>query len=484
MARTPSDLSRRRAVHWLRCIILLPLLTAAQISAAASPASLPAPASLTYAPIIFTPPKPDRVPLANGLVLYVLENRELPLIKITAVIRTGSMYDPPGKEGLAELVGTVMKTGGITGMTGNTVDETLEQMAASLHSSVDRDSGTLSLSLLSKDREPGIDIFSRMLLNPVFEETKLALAKEMKLGELRRIADQPQKLAFREFGRLMHAGSPRGRVASKASLAGIHRDDLLRFHAAHYHPARVMITVSGDIGREDAVAMMTRYLGAWAAPQETMEAPGIPLPQRGRIYVLQNETPQSVIIFGWPAPSKADKRFLPFALIDFAVGSGGFGSRIFQEIRTARGLAYSAGSFYAPTSEYGLFGAYAITKSESTLDVLSLLSRIICDVSQHSLLPEELQRAKNALVNSHIFSFSSADKIAVQRMMLEYEKLREDFLDTYGSRVSAVTMRDIVDAARSLALEHAVILVVGNDEAVKKISGSFADVQKVETSIY
>ncbi|MHB8769707.1 MAG: M16 family metallopeptidase [Syntrophales bacterium] len=483
MSRMPSDQKKAGTLHWLRCIILLSFFFPVQISAAAGPASLPDPQSLTYTPSVFTPPKPDRVPLDNGLVLYVLENHELPLIKITAVIRTGGMYDPPGKEGLAELVGMVMRTGGAIGMTGNAVDATLEQMAASLHSSVDRDSGTLSLSLLSKDRERGIDIFSRILMQPLFEEAKLALAKEMKLGELRRNADQPQKLAFREFGRIMHAGSPRGRLASQASIARIQRDDLLRFHSACYHPERIMITVSGDIAREDAEAIIRRYFGAWTAPPGIVAEPGIPLPQRGGMYVLQKEIPQSVVIFGWLAPSKTDKRFFPFELIDFTIGGGGFGSRIFQEIRTARGLAYSAGSFYTAKSEYGLFGTYAITKSESTLEVVSLLSRIIHDVRHEAILPAEVQRAKNALVNSFIFSFSSADRIAVQRMMIEYEKVPEDFLDTYENRVQAVTMSDIIDAAGRIDPDRAVMLVVGNAEVVKRISESFADVQKVETSL-
>ena len=118
------------------------------IASAATPPSLTDPDRITYKPLSFTPPKAERVTLDNGLVLYTLEDRELPLVKITAVIRTGSVFDPPEKEGLAELTGQVMRTGGIEGMTGSALDETLESMAAILHTSINRDSGLLSLSVL------------------------------------------------------------------------------------------------------------------------------------------------------------------------------------------------------------------------------------------------------------------------------------------------------------------------------------------------
>jgi zinc protease len=453
------------------------------IATAVEPLSFSDPDRLIYKPLVFTHPKPNRVILNNGLILYIFENHELPLIKITAVIRTGSMYDPLGKEGLAELTGKVMKTGGIDGMSGSVVDEALEEMAVSLHSSIDRDSGTFSLSLLSKDLEKGIDIFSRILQKPVFEEAKLGLAKGLKIEELRRISDQPQKLAFREFGRLMHAASPRGRLATRSSIERIQRDDLIRCHDLFYNPERVMLSISGDIGRMEAEAIVNQYLGMWTSRKEKVAAPPLPHKQEGGIYVILKDIPQSVVIFGWLAPPKNDIQFFPVEIINFITGSGGFRSRIFQEIRTDRGLAYSTGSFYNAKSEYGLFGAYALTKSESTVEVVSLLYRIIRDVGKKSFSPDELNQAKNALVNSFIFSFTSADKIVVQQMIREYDGLPEDYLDTYQIKVSNVTIDDIKKAASYIDPDRAVILIIGNNKVIQEISGSFEKVWKLEGSI-
>lgn len=454
------------------------------IASAATPPSLTDPDRITYKPLSFTPPKAERVTLDNGLVLYILEDHELPLVKITAVIRTGSMFDPPEKEGLAELTGKVMRTGGIKGMTGSALDETLESMAAILHTSINRDSGVFSLSVLRNDREKGLELFSRILMTPVFETEKLTLAKELKIEDLRRISDDPQKLAFREFGRLIHEGSPRGRLATANSINRIQRDDLIRFHQLFYQPKGIMISISGDIDRTEAETLVNRYFVNWQPTEEKVEPPPLPQPKEGKIYILPKDLPQSIVIFGWLAPAKKSAQFFPLEIIDFIVGSGGFRSRIFQEIRTNRGLAYSTGSFYTAKSDYGLFGAYALTKSESTVEVISLLRGIVKDIGQKPLLPKELEMTKSSILNSFIFSFTSANQIALQQLMIEYEDLPEDYLITYRDNISNVKTEDVRKAAgRYLDPEKAIILIIGNDAVCKEISASFKNVSNIENPL-
>ncbi len=152
--------------------------------------------------------------LDNGIILYVFEDHELPLLNISTVIRTGSNYDPVGKEGLAELTATVMRTGGTNSMSGSAIDEALDFFAGSITVSMNRDSGLINLSVLKKDLDEGLNIFTQILTNPAFEENKIRLAKDLKIEELRRIADDPQKLAFREFKRLLYDNNPAGRFPS------------------------------------------------------------------------------------------------------------------------------------------------------------------------------------------------------------------------------------------------------------------------------
>jgi len=462
-------------------LILILALFPCSIALAATPPALLHPDRITFKPLSFSPPKAERVILHNGLVLYLLANHELPLVKITAVIRTGGMYDPPEKEGLADLTGQVMRTGGIKGMTGSALDETLESMAANLSIATHRDSCTLSLSLLSNDREKGLELFSRVLMQPVFEAEKLALAKDLKIEELRRIADNPQKLAFREFGNLIHEGSPRGRLYTADSIGRIQRDDLVGFHRRFYHPVNVMISISGDMNRGEAEALANRYFGNWQPSGKKSEPLPLPQPRKGTFYLLTRDLTQSIVIFGWLAPEKKDVRSYPFTITDFIIGSGGFRSRIFQEIRTNQGLAYSAGSFYSAKNGYGTFGAYTLTKSESTVQVISLLRDIIGGVGEKPLTEKELEATKNSIVNSFIFSFTSADQIALQQMMIEYQELPEDYLVTYRNNVNKVIIEDVNKVTREyLDPDKAIVLIVGNEAVYREVASLYPDLRKIE----
>jgi zinc protease len=468
-------------IHFIFLLCLLILLTSCPSYAA--PRTVKDPRGIQYKPFSYEPPKAERMTLDNGLILYILEDHELPLLKIHAVVRTGSMYDPSEKEGLAELTGQAMKTGGIEGMTGNAVDEALESIAAILQTSTNRDSATYSLSLLSKDRDVGLDLFSRILMKPVFEKEKLSLIKGLKIEELRRISDDPQKFAFREFGRLMHHGSPRGRLATQSSINKIQRDDLVRFHDRMVHPKNVMISISGDIDKKEAQRLMNHYFGAWRSREEEVPSPALPLPQNGTLFVIPREGPQSIVILGWLAPAKKDPLSIPMEMIDFVAGSGGFRSRIFQEIRTNRGLAYSAGSFYDAKKEYGLFAAYAFTKSESTVEVLSILRGILHDLTFMPMSQQELATTKASILNSFIFSFTSADQIALQQMMLEYDALPLDYLASYRQKVETLGMDAIERTARRyLDPEKAIILVVGNEAVCREMTDVFKNVQRVNPS--
>jgi len=213
-------------------ILLLLLFITVSYTGMSSASSYPFddPDKLSYQTLKFSPPTAQRVLMDNGIVLYVLEDHEIPLVNISVVIGTGSVDDPVGKEGLAELTGDVMRTGGTMSLSGDAVDDALEFSACALGVSINRDWGSADLSVLKKDMDMGLKILSDMIQHPAFEENKLNIAKALKIEELRRIADNPQKLAFREFNRLIYRNNPRGRLPSIPSVENIKRDDLLQFH--------------------------------------------------------------------------------------------------------------------------------------------------------------------------------------------------------------------------------------------------------------
>ena len=343
------------------------------------PVSWADPDRLSYEEIKFSPPMPERVVLENGLTVYYLEDRELPLVNISLIIGAGSVFEPPGKEGLAEMTGDVMRTGGAAKLTGDKVDEELEYLAAPISISLGMEYGTASLIVLKKDLNRAFKIFADILRNPSFDETKLDQEKNLKVEELRRVFDKPQRLAFREFKKAIYADNPRGRLPEIASIEKIERDDLVSFHKSYFFPRNLRMAVTGDISKQEAVDLISRHFGDWDDEGDFGTAP-LPKPQENApLYYYEKKVPQSTVIIGAIGPGKESPDFYPFTVLDYILGSGGFRSRIFQEIRSNRGLAYSAGSFYEGRQGYGSFGAYAMTKSESTGQVLTLMEGILKD---------------------------------------------------------------------------------------------------------
>ncbi|OPY15299.1 MAG: Peptidase M16 inactive domain protein [Syntrophus sp. PtaU1.Bin005] len=435
-------------------------------ASSAEPDTLIPPERLHYAPLKFQIPRAEIAALANGIPLYIAEDHELPLVKLTALVRAGIAHDPSGKEGLADLVGGVLLTGGTQLLSGDEIDEALAFMAADIDCGVYLEYTLLTLSVLRKDLDRALEIFASILRNPVFEKEKFATAKNLDIEELRRIPDDPQNLAFRTYRKLLYRGDPRGRLSTLQSLERIARTDLLNYHRAHFTPGNILLSVSGDITGKEALSLLNRCLGDWQEINPGMTA--LPPPRReteASLTLLPKETPQSVIIYGSFAPPISSPDCYPFTVLDFILGSGGFQSRMFQEIRTNRGLAYSSGSFYQARRDYGIFEAYVFTKAESTAQVLGLIKEIIREFQEKEVGTGELQWAKNAIANNFIFTFKTADDVALQQMMLEYKGLPGSFLEEYPDRIAAVGAEDVRRvAAAYLDPQKSVILVLGPEK--------------------
>lgn len=441
------------------------IISGGSLPAAASNFQLPSPDQIHYAPLRFKLPKTQRVVLENGIVLYILENHELPLININALVKTGTMYDPEGKAGVAELTTYVMRTGGTEKLNSTEIDNQLDSIAASASVAMSMESSQVNFSILNKDIDQGLDLLAQILIQPAFEQNKFVLARQLKNEELRRLKDDPQSLAFREFNRLIYRGGPRGRFPSYKSLANIERDDLIKFHDRFFHPGNIMFAVSGDITKEQAVDKFRRYFGNWKANVISVDVPSPPQKSNAGVYYIDKEIAQSTIISGQFAASKNDPDFYAFTVLDFITGSGGFPSRIFSVVRNNEGLAYSAGSFYRPKPAYGVFGTYAFTKTSSTLKTLSLLNSVLENIQSDTITDKEIDWAKKSIENGFIFSFVTPEQIAWQQMNLEYEILPADFLLNYRNKIKNVTVKDLNKVAvKYLNKTNNVVLILGDSK--------------------
>ncbi|MHB8138314.1 MAG: M16 family metallopeptidase [Smithellaceae bacterium] len=428
------------------------------------------PDTIKYPGLEFHLKQAEKVVLENGMVLFYLPDHELPLVSISALVRTGSMNDPVGKEGTAELTAYVMRTGGTRQLRSTDIDQRLDFLASSPSISMSLDSASIKFSFLKNDLDDCLDLLSQMLIQPAFEQEKLQLALSLQNEQLRRIVDDPQKLAFREFNRLLYPDDPRGRYMTSSSLKQITRDDLIAFHKEYFYPSNMMLAVSGDISKEEAVNKIRQYFGKWKNPRQAMDIAPPPRQPGTGVFFIRKQLPQSTVVSGEFTVNKNDPDYYAFFVLDFIIGSGGFPSRIFNAVRNNEGLAYSAGSFYRARTNYGIFGTYALTKTSSTIQAHDLIKSILHDVASGSVSQAELDWAKKSILNSFIFSFEQPDQVVSQQMSVDYEKLPADYLRGYRKRIEAVTRDDLKRvAAKYLNEKRRLTLIVGDTDQFGKL---------------
>ena len=210
------------------------------------------PRTMKFNPVEFSPPEPARLVLEDGMVVYLLEDHDLPLVSLSATMRTGGWLEPQDKIGLAGLTGSVMRTGGGGGLTAAQIDEELEQYAIDINMSMGRQSGSASLDVLSKDLARGMRIFAGLLRQPAFEPARVELAKLQAIEGIRRRQDNPGSIVSREFMKQLYGSEhPSARESTIESVQRITRDDMVAFHQRTVHPNGIILGVTGDFKTDE-----------------------------------------------------------------------------------------------------------------------------------------------------------------------------------------------------------------------------------------
>ena len=446
-------------------VIIIAFLGCATITKINKTSEVPSePSELTYPKLVLQPSEPQRIVLDNGLVVYLLEDHELPVLKVKITTRTGSIYDPADKVGLAELCGAVMRIGGTEKIDGDALDEKLEFMAASVETSIGLESGNSSLDVMSKDWEEGLFLLFDVLRNPAFAENKIELHKNKMKDEVLRQNDNPTKIATREFYfKVFGKDSPWARKPTVESIDNISRDDLIEFHKKYYVPNNSIMSVAGDFDKDGFIAKLKELTNDWNSKDVSLpEVEPIPEPEGPVVYSISREVTQSNIRLGHLGLRRHDPDKYAIEILSFILGEGGFTSRLMSEVRSNRGLAYAVGSIITEGADRGKFTAYSITKSESSIAAIELMRDIISDMCVNPPTKEEMHRAKETLSNQFVFRYDSSSKIVNQKAAMEYFNYPHDYLETYLEKLNTVTAEDVLAAAKKhLHPEKLVILVLG-----------------------
>lgn len=428
-------------------------------------------------------PQYERYQLENGMVVYLTEDHQLPLIKGTAMIRTGSRLDPTDEIGLAEITGTVMRTGGTKEHPANQLNELLEQRAAQIETSIGTTAGSASFNTLSDDIDLVFPLFGEVMREPVFAPEQLALAKTRKGGEIARRNDDPGDIASRELRQLIYGeNSPYARVAEYATLDNISREDVIEFHQTYVRPDNIILGIVGDFEPAAMKALIQDTFGNWqpTTPQPTVTIPTVTQKNdQGVFFVEQPQLNQSSILLGHLGGKLNNPDYPALSVVNGLLN--GFGGRLYNDLRSRQGLAYSVYGYWSASYDYpGLFIAGGQTRSETTVQFVQSLLAEIERLRTTPITPEELAYAKESILNSFVFKFENPSQTLSRLMTYEYYGYPQDFIFDYQQGVKATTIEDVQRVAQTyLQPEQIVTLVVGNQEGINPPLSELGETVKV-----
>jgi predicted Zn-dependent peptidase len=443
---------------------------------AQQPSNIPAhPRELKYTTLNYTPPKREqyRHVLSNGVVAYLVEDHDLPLVNVSTLVRTGSYLDPAGKEGLASLTGAQIRTGGTTTKTAEEFDESADFLAASISSSVGATQGNANLNVLAKDTDAGLALYFDMLRNPRFQEDRIKLTRSQILQTMERRNDRTDAIESREWARLMYGPEHFStKETTKASIESITREDMLAFHQRYFQPGGFILAVSGDFNTKEMLAKLEAAMRGWAVNKQAV--PDVPKPTltpvAGVYAVHKADVNQGRVSIGHAGVLRDNPDAYALSIMNDILGGGGFTSRITSRVRSDEGLAYSAGSNFGMGVYYpGNFRAAFQSKNPTTPQAIDIIMEEINRLRTTKVSADELETAKNSAIEVFPRTFATAAQVAATFAQDEYTKRPADYWTTYRARIAAVTVDDVQRVAQKyLQPDKLVVLVVGNIDEIAK----------------
>ncbi|HEY6250124.1 MAG TPA: pitrilysin family protein [Candidatus Angelobacter sp.] len=412
----------------------------------------------------FHPQLPQRIQFDNGMVVFLQEDHELPLIDGVAYIRGGSKGEPADKAGLVSIYGGSWRTGGAKSKTGDQLDDELEARAARIETGGGIDNTSIRLSCLKADFDFVLDDFNDLLRHPEFRDEKIELAKNnIKTGIARRNDDLGQ-IAARESTKIGYGPqSPYARVPEYASIAAVTRQDLIGWHSKFVHPNQIILGIVGDFDSAAMESKLRKEFGDWPrGPAAEPPQVSVTAPKPGIYFVEKSDVNQSEIRMVASGVRRDDPDYYAVQVMNEVFG-GGFSSRLVKTLRTQAGLAYSVGGGIGAAFDHpGLARLTMGTKSGTTAQAIDGLYKEIENMREVPVTEAEMQRGKDAILNSFVFEFDSREKVMQERMTYEIYGYPADFLDRYQKGVEKVTAADVNRVAQKyLIKDKFAVLVVG-----------------------
>ena len=432
-------------------------------------------------------PEPERVVLKNGMIVLLMEDHELPLVSLSAYIKTGSRLEPQDKIGIASLTGAVLRTGGTTKQSGDELDEFLEGKAAMIETAIGGSAGTASMSCLKEDFPVVLEVFGDILRTPAFAPEKLKIAKNQMMASIARQNDDPGGIVSREFKKLIYGNrSPYTWVPTYATILSITQKDVARWHETYFHPNRMILGLVGDFQKDEAIALLNTVFGDWTKGPEVKDSQAFIQEHTpvGVFFVEKNDMTQAKIAMGHQGIRRDHPDYYSLVIVN-QILSGSFGARLFSNIRSKQGLAYDVhGGVGLQWDHPGMAMLSMSTKTQTTgkgIDALISESR---KMVSNPPTEDEVANAKASILNSFVFSVDSPSKVLGKYLTYEYYGYPSTWLKIFRRGIEQVTVAQVRAAAeRHLRPQDFAILVVGPREGTKPALTQYKNIQELDIRI-
>jgi zinc protease len=427
-------------------------------------------------------PRVDTAVLSNALKLQVVERHEQPVVHFNLIGVGGEVAVPPGKAGLTSLL-TEMLTQGTRTRTADQIAAEVDALGGSLSAWKDDEYIRLQGRFLKRDLAKGLELFSDVALQPTFPADELEKTRPQVEGGIRMKRDQPYSLAVEHLRYMVYGyQDPRGRPASLETAHNVAAEDLARVYRQTVQPQGALLSIVGDITHDEIADLVGEAFATWSTTAAVPKLMPDPTYRRGRAIRLidKPDLTQATLVVGHLGINRTDPDYLPLILGNYALGGGGFSSRLMKNLRSKSGKTYGVGSSFVTGRKRGLFIAQTFTRSSETAATLEMLIAEIDSVRNQGISASELLAAKNNLAGSYTLRLQPPEGVAQELLMADFYGLPKDWVRCYRQRVVAPSLEEVNAALkRHLRPQDLTLVVVGKADEIGKQLQSFGAVTKI-----
>ena len=424
-------------------------------------------------------PRPTESLLKNGMELLVLEEHRSPTIQVQIAVPASSLNDPEGVS-LSTATTTLMRLGTST-RDARAIAETLAALGASINFNIGDRYAYATASTLTENLDTTLALLSDMLFNATFPQDELDKWKNQQLSQLQQLRSIPDFLSTERIAKAMYPDDRRSFVMPTAEgVRSLTRDMLVAHYQRIYRPEGGRITVLGDVTQRDITPKLEALLADWKGAGTKPPALPLPGPLKGRTVILVDrpKSVQTAFYLGNRAFDRRSPDYIPAQVMNRVLG-GGPASRLFRNIREAKGYTYGISSGFTASHYMNIFTLQTSVRTEVTGDALREILKEFADVRNRPVPAEELENAKRALVASFALSTENQATALSNATQIKEYGFPADYWDTYPEKIAAVTAADVQRVAQKyVPLDDLVIVAVGDATQIRKVLAEFGTIEE------